>query len=947
MLCQLIHPSRFRLTGLAAILLLPSTDGAVSESAPVGLVQASLPELLEQASGAFASGNFDSAAKLFEAVERDYGQEADWKSGDLPRRVLPLKGFAELKSGQADAAAETLSAFLERYPDDRVQGASVRYTLAIALRQAGRAEEALVHFRDYRAQDPDSRQIILARFQEAEILFELDHLSEGLTVLDQIRTSDAAESLKLQARLLGVQRAIDRGENEIASDRLLAEPWHASAMPEIAVLAFAGLELGDHLMEVGRYADAVRAYRLVPPRDELIALQKDRLQDLKDRMRRSGLPIETNATSFWVSFYRGMIERIEHQLQALEKSDDYTPSLILRRAQAFLLVGRSREAWLLCEYLALDEQLGSSLREDAHYRWILAAGNLNRWEEALAIARDYVTRHPASKRAPEAFYSMAQAHLEQQRLPEAEEVLNDLVDRFASHHLHARVLFLRGYVRTVQERYGAARADFETCRDQYPDNPLSLNCGLWHGLTRFFERDYEKALIELESLEPGVHGHYLYPEIKYRIASTRYAQRDLNRAARDLEEFLQEFPGHGREAEARVLLGDTLMGSGDLERALETFRRVPNEMETQSTYAAFQIGKILKAQDRYQEMSDHFEAYAARPGPPRRVSEALYWVGWAEDRMGRPASAEPIFLDTLMRFGNDPESTEVMAIIKGLGRLNQVLDREPNAFDHWLETETSAALIEEQFTYFARLCLFQADRHLAAGRGYAAEALLLEIAGETPIETLDPKVLGRVGITLMEIGAPSAEDYFHRLLSTYPKSFDRAYAWYGLGRTAFDAGDDATAVDWLERCSAETPTHPVAPKALLIGAAANLNLGEPERAAAEYNELLKMRSARGRLHAEALRGLAEAALASSDTARAIACFQRIYTLYQAYTDLVSEAYYRSAVLFEETGDLEAAYNSFRELANDHRLKDTAFYSRAVESQDRLERIIRNTRRPSS
>ncbi|RKX32596.1 MAG: hypothetical protein DRP71_11805, partial [Verrucomicrobia bacterium] len=483
--------------------------------------------------------------------------------------------------------------------------------------------------------------------------------------------------------------------------------------------------------------------------------------------------------------------------------------------------------------------------------------------------------------------------------------------------------------------------------DLYPDDPLSLNCGLWHALTWFFERDYEQALAEFESLASQAVGHYLYPEISYRIASTRYAKRDLLQAEKDLEAFLQAFPGHGREPEALVLLGDTLMGSGDLDRALAAFRKVPEEMETQSTYAAFQIGKILKALESYEEMSDHFGTYASRPGPPPRVSEALYWVGWAEDRMGRPASAEPIFLDALVRFGNDPEATEVMAILKGLGRLNRILGREPGAFNHWIESERTSALDQERFTFFARLCLYQADRHLTAGRSYAAEALLLEIAAEAPMETLDPVALGRVGTTLMEIGAPSAEDYFHRLLSAYPKSFDRAYAWYGLGKTAYDAGDDATAADWLDRCPAETPSHPMAPKALLIGAAAHLNMGAPDRAAAGFNEVLQMRSARGRLHAEALRGLAEAALATSDSARAIACFQRIYTLYQAYSDLVSEAYYRSAILFEERGDLEAAYNTYQELADNQRLRDTVFYSQAVDARDRLEPKVQSTVEPSS
>ncbi|MEZ5278716.1 MAG: tetratricopeptide repeat protein [Opitutaceae bacterium] len=910
------------------------------------LVRFSLPELLEQASGAFAAGDFGLAADLFASVERDYGDEEAWQSGDLPRRILPLQGYAELKANRAAAAAQTLASFLDRYPDDRSQDASVRYTLAMALRTSGRAEEALAAFRDFLNTHPEDGQSTLARFQEAELLFQLDRSAEGLAVLDRIQDGDAAPSLKLQARLLGLRRAIENAQIDEATRRLLASPWQAPDMPEIAVLAFAGLDLGDRLLEADRPADAIRAYRLVPPKQRLIELQRERLSGLEARIDRS-MPLARDAgAAFWIEFYDGMITRMRAQLAALEGSGDYTPSLMLRRAQAFLLAGRPREAWLVSEALATDEMLPPEVREEAHYRWILAAGGLDRWDDALAIGRRFVEDYPQSDRAPGAFYTMAQAHLEQRRLPEAAEVLSDLIERFPQDRLHGRFLFLRGYIRTLQEDFAPARADFEEAIRTDPRGSLAINCGLWHGLTFFFERDYPAARGELEALLAKAEKHPLYPEINYRIASIRYAQRDYEGAELELGAFLDAFPGHAREAEARVLLGDTLMAGGKLEPALEVFRRVPPEMAAQETYAVFQIGKILKALEDYEALGNHFRTYAARDNQPPRVSEALYWVGWAENRMEHPDEAEPVFRDALERFGNDPQATEINAILTGLERLNRRTDPTGEAFATWVELERIDARAGGRFTLFARLNLFLADRHLSMDRPYAAEALILEIAAEAPIEDLGPVALGRVGTVLMEIGAPSAVGYFERLLETYPGSFERAYAWYGQGKLAGEAGDDITAIAWLDRCPTEAPGHPIVPRALLAAAEARLNLGRTREAEAGLKELLGMKSARGRLHAEALRALAETALADGDSARAIACFQRIYTLYQAYDDLVAEAWFRSAGLFEERGDLSAAYNSYLQLATNERLQDSPFIGPAIKARDRLEPRIQTVEEPS-
>src|SRR5690606_6821094 len=117
------------------------------------------------------------------------------------------------------------------------------------------------------------------------------------------------------------------------------------------------------------------------PRSTLLSLQTDRLAEIEQKLAR--LPANTD---FWLGFYQRLQRDLTRRLAALESADDYTPALLLRRGQAYLLANRPREAWLLFEHLALDENLPAATREEAHYRWIVAATELEIWEEALTIA---------------------------------------------------------------------------------------------------------------------------------------------------------------------------------------------------------------------------------------------------------------------------------------------------------------------------------------------------------------------------------------------------------------------------------------------------------------------------------------------------------------------------------------------------------------------------------
>jgi len=96
---------------------------------------------------------------------------------------------------------------------------------------------------------------------------------------------------------------------------------------------------------------------------------------------------------------------------------------------------------------------------------------------------------------------------------------------------------------------------------------------------------------------------------------------------------------------------------------------------------------------------------------------------------------------------------------------------------------------------------------------------------------------------------------------------------------------------------------------------------------------------RGRPHARSLAGLARIETAQENPERAIPYWQRIYTLYRAYPEIIIDAYWQSALLFEQIGNSAAARNTLRELVSDERLKYFESYALAQAKLPELEAIV--------
>ncbi|MGE9289926.1 MAG: tetratricopeptide repeat protein, partial [Puniceicoccales bacterium] len=879
-------------------------------AAGTGIESLRLQEALARATATFQAGDYSQAVEIFNAIEQAFGREPELQEPAVQKILLPAWGYSAFVTQDYPAAIERFEQFLEQFPEPGSVHAFVLYTLGQAEQLNGSPDQAARRFAEFVAAYPGSPETSLAALQQADLLFQSGETEEALALTADLYESGASPTLRTQARLRALQELVDLKDIPRATEILLGTPWNISRMPELAVLAFAALQTGDALMQQGNFPEALAAYRLVPPYPTLLSRQRSQLETARQVLQRRQRTSNSPMASAWNSYYGALVARLSAQLEALETMQDYTPGFLLRYGQAFLSNGRGREALLLFRDLALDESLPPEIRQQAHYRWILADFFLQQWEDTLAVALDFEERYPESPLAPEALYLVAQAHQEQQKYRQAIEVYDELLERFPANPLAPRWLFTRGFNLAMLEQYPESREDFSRFAQQYPDHPLKTQARLWHGLTHQFEGNYELALEELTPLAADSTEHHLYPEIRYRIATAHYALQDYPTARRAIEEFLTTYPNHARAPEALVLKGDILMGQGELLSASSIFASVSPEAGSLFPYAVFQRGKIFKALERYDLMIDHFSEYLEREDLTTRprLSEALYWLGWAYLKQGQPDQALARFDQALVEYGDDPNASEIQALLSSLQSLRADLLRQEeetlpdhpllNApdFSTWLDEQIEVALAEDRLTWFSRLKYFQANQQRARGEEEMAQTLLQEIDEKVPLERLDPQVIGQIGLIYSASGYQYASDYFNYILQNYPTHAARAEAWFGLAQDLYSEEELEEADDLLRKFENEIPVHPLSPRVKILRGRILTRMGYYDDAEKTFEDILKLKSARGTPHARALAGLAEMNEARGNRERAVPYWQRIYTLYRAYPDLVAEAYLRSAYL---------------------------------------------------
>ncbi|MCG8526194.1 MAG: tetratricopeptide repeat protein [Opitutales bacterium] len=938
------------------LILLMCSHHGVSVSLAAQQESMTFVELYSMARQQFLSENYESAVSHFSQIEEFFAEEEEFQEEVFQKPYRSMYGMSALLSGRNEIAVEQLENYLSTHYQKTKEEALLVMGLIWALRKQGDSGK-LSQWYDLFLQDyPDHRDRYLVQFDKMVWHFELDQDGKAEAEFQRIWDSIAPSDLRYRSRLMVIQRLMDQGDLQKSSDLLLSAHWEISSMPELAFLAFNSLKVGEWLMAEGRYEEAIKAFSKVPFYSVLLEKQRSQLKTLDMGLASLQKDDPTHRSIIRESHYRTVATQMRERLKHLEVGSDYTVTFLLKYGRCFLFSGRYAEAWVIFRSLALRGELDALEKEQGWYHWILASYGAGNWDEARSLCLRFGELYPDSALLPKALFMLARTQQDAGDLARANLVLSDLMKRFPVHEDFPKWQMTRGFNFAKLGESGDALRDFEEVIDSNSvPEVILIRTRYWKAVTLSSENRFIDALQGLESLLLEHPTHWMCPDFLYRIGMIHYSMRDYERSEETLHRYLSDFPEHHFSHEAKVLLGDVSMAKGELDRAIKLFAEVlPNDPKL-FMYSQFQIGKILKATEAYDELERHFKIYVddLTFAGKARISEALYWIAWAMNQQDRPHEAIPFLLKAVRDYGNDPHSGELLEILDQLAGLKKSVSTESFAnvdledervlefvtstnFQSWIELEIERAQQISAQTYFARLQLYEALQLRRRKEYDLARAAIQNISLVDSMEVLDAQLLGEVGLALLEDEFESGERYLRRLLVRFPNTPHKALAFYGLALFKLRQDETDAAKKWLLKFEKETANHSRAADAKLLMGEVYARIGDFEEGIEAYRELLRWKQARGKPHVDALKGLARLHQLNNENDKAIAYWQRVYTLYRAYLEDVSEAYLRSAELFEKIGDFRSGLKSYDEFIGQ---KDLSGFSDYVTAKQKRRELV--------
>lgn len=866
----------------------------------------------------FNSGRYAEAAAAFQQLVATFANEPSMQQA--MEAVFYALGSAQFNLKNYPEAITSFEEYLKRFPNATLRD-EVTFRIASAYMIQEEFDKALETFQQVASQWPNSAFVEDATFQAALCLRAQERTAELTQALEAFVAAYPNSDLVPQARLYLARGFFDANDQEAALKQIEQLPSTGRNLDHIVYANFLAIEIGDAAFDNTDYELALRAYRRVRTKSTLFRIQRrllaEREAELQDLQRMKIDPTQAAARFRAERRLQSAVSLAQEAVERLDAVPDYDSGLFHRVGRCFFAIDRfweSRVAFTRVQEEATDPVI----KEAGHYDLVLTLNRLRYFDEVVSEADRYLAIYGDDAkliergRVPSVAFMRAESYINREMFEEALPAMTELLRKFPDHPQRARIEFYEGLSLAMLEQFDAAIVKFEAWMKAHPDHVMRAEVLYWLPVARFFNGDYAKALPEFEQYATDFPESIYAPEAAYRVALCNYAMENFGTAADQLLAWVSKYPTHSFLGEALVTAGDALAAEGRLEEAYQAYLRVPPEAEPFQYMGLRQSVKVFRAidtKDAYLTMKSAFERYLRQhPNTPNAV-EAAYQAGWALRQVGQVEEARRLYLAIIERYGNNRAWEGLSPMLDDLRKL---YPNAPEELNTALDDMVRKARAGNQYTLLARLSVAQLrwskkDKD-AMGEGAS------RIASSFPVETLDAETLAFLGAALIERGEPlRAFALFDRLLADFPRSryTDVAYAKQAEAKLA--EGDYQAAKDLADKAIARAYEPTLMMEATFLRGEALRQLGDCDAAMEDLNTALSSRVTPRALKPRALLGLAACQEARNDYRKAIPFYQRIYVLYGAYADAVTQAYLKSGEAFEKIQDRESALNTYKEM----------------------------------
>ena len=188
------------------------------------------------------------------------------------------------------------------------------------------------------------------------------------------------------------------------------------------------------------------------------------------------------------------------------------------------------------------------------------------------------------------------------------------LDDYLKSHTEGQLAARAGVERArLEENLEKAREYYEAAAKADPDGAWGARAVLELGKTDYAVGNYEKAMLELDTLVLDESNQELEPELLFWKAQSRYVLMGVKRARKDFEALAARYPKHALAPAARLGAAECAIATGDLDAAYKELVELSGAQSPVGAQALWQAAQVqekkgipAKALEHYRTLSERF-----------------------------------------------------------------------------------------------------------------------------------------------------------------------------------------------------------------------------------------------------------------------------------------------------------------------------------------------------
>ena len=941
---------------------------------------ATLTRLFKEADTAFAAKEYVKAVAKIEELLKALGTNKD-----APLEMLYFNiGLGNLLAGKPVEAEAGFTECLKRFPKGEYASRCYLGIGRACIDQGGpekmeQAIDALMHAAldpRYRLEaglllvqvhaDPGKRAEALLVFKKS--LLDLDIRSPAQTTVAVEVIGLLADAGKMEALILFLDRLI----NQSGVRDALA--WYANQV----------IVRGDKLVDEKRYDAALALYRSIPPRAQILDVQKVALESqrkdvkiLEARLAAEqdvALNKRSNASEL-LSMMKPAVVLAANALAVMEEKTDLDAAILMRRGRCLYYLDRYEEA-LVCFRVIREKHGSTSDAQSAAYGEIVILNKLKDFSQIKALCFAYLQKYPDHENAEQVATLAGEVLVQSGDWKEVGKFYKDLEAKFPKSENLDRFTFFQALSFFQDADFKESTPLFAKFLKNFPKSPLVESALYYLAMSQFLSNDYKETLKSCKELLNRFPKGKFAGDIRHRLAFIDFNDKGpdkdpkaiaihenamCDKIIRDLTSFIIEHPQDAAVGSMWCLVADsykkkTSANADELAKfqqlALDAYKKAawsdsPDEV---IQYGLDCATAMLQEQKDWAAIATlHGDFIRDKPDNPL-VRQGIAWIIKARAREGKIEEAAEIVANTLKTKMGDPANEQVEYLIDQLVKI-LVPRKKPSEVDldavdkQLVELLNRAIAGKENATIHARILYARARLAQALKRNDRADLYLKGIAttyAKDP-SVLSPALLAVSGDILLKLGRlDEAQAMFQRLIDHHRESVAADAGRVGLGYVALARKKPEDALKIFDEYLKNNPEAPRFKEAKLGKLEALIEMGQLEAAEKLAVEILGDKAFRGEFAGKANLLLARVYRKQSEKAegeanklellkKSYGLCQRVYVGYQNFPEICAEGYWQAYLTAIDFGKKETADELLKEFMANTKLKNTEAYKKAAAS----------------